>query len=302
MRIVYMGTPAFAVPPLRALLEAGHEIVGVVTATDKWGGRGGKTLLQSAVKQFAEESGLPVLQPEKLRSEAFLSELRALRADLQVVVAFRMLPEVVWAMPPLGTINLHASLLPRYRGAAPINWAVINGETETGLTTFFLRHEIDTGDLLLQEKTAIGPDETAGELHDRLMLLGADLVVRTVAAIAEGGAVGRPQSDEAVSHAPKLNESTGEMSFDRPVSALHNLVRGLSPYPGAWCTFNGLRLRVYRSKPESTHTGMSPGSFDTDYKRYLRVAAADGWLYLEEVQWEGRKRMRIGEFLNGIRL
>lgn len=301
MRIVYLGTPAFAVPPLRALLEDGHEIVGVVTATDKWGGRGGKTLLQSAVKQFAVEKGLRVLQPEKLRDPAFLSELQSLKADLQVIVAFRMLPEAVWNMPPLGTINLHASLLPRYRGAAPINWAVINGETETGLTTFFLRHEIDTGDLLLQEKTPIGPDETAGELHDRLMEMGAGLVSRTVRAIADGTAVARPQPDGEATHAPKLHEHTGELSFERPVSALHNLVRGLSPYPGAWCTFQGLKLRVFRSRPETADTGMPPGQFDTDHKRFLRVAASDGWLYLEELQLEGRKRMSVGEFLNGLR-
>ena len=205
MKLVFMGTPDFAVPSLRILVENGYSVVGVITATDKLGGRGGHTLLQSPVKKYAVQAGLRVLQPEKLREEAFLEDLRSLRADLQIVVAFRMLPEVVWQMPSVGTFNLHGSLLPKYRGAAPINWAVINGEKETGLTTFFLRHEIDTGDVLFRDRLPIGPNETAGELHDRMMLAGADLVLKTVKAVESNNYVLQKQADEEATHAPDEN-------------------------------------------------------------------------------------------------
>jgi methionyl-tRNA formyltransferase len=299
MKIVFMGTPEFAVPSLDILLKNGYDIVGVVTATDKWGGRGNKTLLQSAVKQYALEHGLPVLQPEKLRAPDFLEALRALGADLQVVVAFRMLPEVVWAMPPLGTINLHGSLLPKYRGAAPINWAIINGERETGVSTFFLQHEIDTGDLLLQTAMPIGSNETAGELHDRMMHVGAATLLASVRAIEKGDFAAMRQPTEQATKAPKLFEENCQLRFDQGVARAHDFVRGLSPYPAAWTLFNGVKLKIFKARPEHmTHSDLV-GSFLTDGKRGLKVACNDGYLHLLEVQLQGRKRMDVASFLNG---
>ena len=306
MRIIYLGTPDFAVPSLQILLENGYDVVAVVTAPDKPGGRHG--LLESAVKKFAVSRGLPVLQPEKLKNPAFLEELRALQADLQVVVAFRMLPEAVWNMPPLGTLNLHGSLLPKYRGAAPINWAVINGETETGLTTFRLRHEIDTGDILDQVRLPIGPDETAGELHDRMMLVGADLVLRTVQTLEHGTAVPMPQSDEAATHAPKIFTETCRIRFDRPAAEVHNFVRGLSPHPGAWTELDGKVLKILRTE-QMTESQMptgseppAPGSFFSDEKNWLRVACSGGLLQVLDLQMEGKRRMTVRDFLNGYRM
>ena len=306
MRIIYLGTPDFAVPSLQILLENGYDVVAVVTAPDKPGGRHG--LLESAVKKFAVSRGLPVLQPEKLKNPAFLEELRSLRADLQVVVAFRMLPEAVWNMPPLGTLNLHGSLLPKYRGAAPINWAVINGETETGLTTFRLRHEIDTGDILDQVRLPIGPDETAGELHNRMMLAGADLVLRTVQALENGTATPMPQSDAAATHAPKIFTETCRISFDRPAAEVHNFVRGLSPHPGAWTELDGKNLKILRTAlmtelPErDADTPSVPGSFLSDGKNWLRVVCSDGLLQVLDLQMEGKRKMTVRDFLNGYRM
>jgi methionyl-tRNA formyltransferase len=301
MRIVFMGTPEFAVPSLEILLDHGYDLPAVITAPDKPGGRLG--LVESAVKRFAGAHNLRVLQPAKLKSPDFLSELRALRADLQVVVAFRMLPEAVWQMPPLGTLNLHASLLPRYRGAAPINWAIINGETETGLTTFLLRHEIDTGDLLFQERVAIGPDETAGELHDRMMHLGAALVLRTVRAIEAGQARPQSQEDRQATHAPKIFTETCRIAFDRPTRQVHDFVRGLSPYPGAWTRLDGKTLKILRARPAApAPIAPPPGRFLSDGRTYLRVATADGALDLQEIQLEGKRRMGVKEFLNGYKL
>ena len=306
MRIIYLGTPDFAVPSLQILLENGYDVVAVVTAPDKPGGRHG--LLESAVKKFAVARGLRVLQPEKLKNPAFLEELRALRADLQVVVAFRMLPEAVWNMPPLGTLNLHGSLLPKYRGAAPINWAVINGETETGLTTFRLRHEIDTGDVLDQVRLPIGPNETAGELHDRMMLAGADLVLRTVQALENGTARPMPQSDAAATHAPKIFTETCRISFDRPAAEVHNFVRGLSPHPGAWTELDGKNLKLLRTEllaEAQMPTGgerPTPGSFFSDGKNWLRVACADGAVQVLDLQMEGKRRMTVRDFLKGYRM
>lgn len=306
MRIIYLGTPDFAVPSLQILLENGYDVVAVVTAPDKPGGRHG--LLESAVKKFAVSRGLLVLQPEKLKNPAFLEELRSLRADLQVVVAFRMLPEAVWNMPPLGTLNLHGSLLPKYRGAAPINWAVINGETETGLTTFRLRHEIDTGDILDQVRLPIGPDETAGELHDRMMLAGADLVLRTVQALENGTATPMPQSDAAATHAPKIFTETCRISFDRPAAEVHNFVRGLSPHPGAWTELDGKNLKILRTElvaeqpePNADISSIS-GNFLSDGKNWLRVVCSDGLLQVLDLQMEGKRRMTIRDFLNGYRM
>lgn len=303
LRIVFMGTPEFAVASLKALAEAGAQIVAVVTAPDKPAGRGMK-LQQSAVKQYALEKGWPVLQPEKLKNPEFIQTLRSFRADLQVVVAFRMLPEVVWNMPPLGTINVHGSLLPQYRGAAPINWAVINGEKETGVTTFKLRHEIDTGNILLQERMSIGGNETAGEVHDRMKELGAQLLVRTIRELAEGTLRDQEQSAFAageLAHAPKIFTETGRIDWNRPAAAIHNLIRGLSPFPGAFTQLDGKLLKIYRSELEQTKPVASPGTIDTDHKTYLRFAAPDGYVRVKELQLEGKKRMAVEDFLRGYK-
>jgi methionyl-tRNA formyltransferase len=304
LRLIYMGTPDFAVGPLRALLEAGWPVLAVVTAPDKPAGRG-LQLRPSPVKAFALEAGLPVLQPAKLRDPEFLDALRALRADLQVVVAFRMLPEVVWAMPRLGSINLHASLLPAYRGAAPIHWALINGERETGLSTFFLQHEIDTGDLIFQQRMPIGPDETFGELHDRMAVQGADLVLRTVQAIAEGNAPSQAQAPAGqLPAAPKLQREHGQLHWDGRAAELHNRVRGLSPWPCAWTEHEGQLLKVYRSGLDQPQAGAQndaqPGAWLIQGER-LWVRCADAWLELLEIQASGKKRMKTADFLRGWR-
>ncbi|MCB0643653.1 MAG: methionyl-tRNA formyltransferase [Phaeodactylibacter sp.] len=294
-----MGTPDFAVPALRILVENGHEVVGVVTATDKYGGRGNKQLIESAVKKYAVAQNLPVLQPKNLKAPEFVEALRALRADLQVVVAFRMLPEIVWDMPRIGTFNLHGSLLPKYRGAAPINWAVINGETETGVTTFFIRHEIDTGDVLLQRKLLIGPDETAGDVHDRMMLLGAQTVLDTVDLIKSGNYTLHQQDDSQATKAPKIFFETCEIDFNQSAFAVHNFVRGLSPYPAAWTTLDEQVLKLYRTKVDPSPAKEAPGTFVSDNRKFLKIATADGYLEVLELQLQGRKRMRIQDFLNG---
>ena len=300
MRIIFMGTPEFAVPSLDILFRHGYDMVGVITAPDKPGGRLG--IIQSAVKQYALEKGLPVLQPEKLKNPDFLDALRALRADLQVVVAFRMLPAVVWQMPPLGTLNLHGSLLPKYRGAAPINWAIIHGETETGVTTFLLRHEIDTGDLLFQQALPIGENETAGEVHDRMMQVGADLVLRTVQALEQGTAQPQPQPAGAAIHAPKLFTETCRIDFAQLTEVVHNFVRGLSPYPGAWTMLDGKTLKILRTTKEQARGTLTPGEFFSDGKNELKISTLDGFLQIQELQMEGKRRMTTREFLNGYRL
>jgi len=304
LRIVFMGTPEFAVASLDALVKAGCNIAGVVTAPDKPAGRGMK-LTESAVKKYAVENGLKVLQPEKLKNPEFLAALKSLNADLQIVVAFRMLPEIVWNMPPLGTINVHGSLLPQYRGAAPINWAVINGEKETGVTTFKLKHEIDTGDILLQESLPIGEDETAGEVHDRMKEIGAKVLVETVKGLAENRIAEQPQTlnlqPSTLHHAPKIHTDTCIIHWDRPVETVHNLIRGLSPYPGAFTTLNEKILKVFRSKKEITYPKSTEGDYETDGRTYLKFACADGYLHLLEVQLEGKKRMSIDDFLKGYR-
>jgi methionyl-tRNA formyltransferase len=299
MKIVFMGTPDFAVPSFDILLKNGYEIVGVVTATDKWGGRGNKTLLESDVKKYALEKGLKILQPEKLNDEAFLEELRSLGADLQVVVAFRMLPTKVWSMPRLGTMNLHGSLLPKYRGAAPINWAIINGETETGVTTFLLQHEIDTGDILFQAKTPIGEDELVGEVYERLMHIGAELTLKSVQALESGNYQTQPQSDEKATMAPKIFHETCRINFNQPVKKVHDFIRGLSPHPVAWSMVDGEKLKIYRSAKLLESHDKSPGTIDTDGKKYLRIACTDGWLEILDLQADKRKRMDVKSFLNG---
>ena len=304
--IIFMGTPEFAVASLDALVNAGFNIVGVVTAPDKPAGRGMK-LQQSAIKKYAVEKGLKVLQPEKLKNPGFIEELRSLNAQLQVVVAFRMLPEVIWNMPPMGTINVHASLLPQYRGAAPINWAIINGEKETGITTFKLKHEIDTGDILLQEKTPIGENETAGELHDRLKEIGAKLLLTTVKGLFEGTLKERPQSEIAnlksgiINHAPKIFTETCKIDWNKTVDEIHNLIRGLSPFPGAFSFLNQKLLKIYRSEKERTQPTIASGEFETDGKTFLKFACNDGFICIKELQLEGKKKMNVEDFLRGFK-
>lgn len=299
LKIVFMGTPEFAVPSLRILVENGYEVVGVVTATDKPGGRGGKEILTSAVKQYALSKGLRVLQPEKLRDPGFVATLKSLDADLQVVVAFRMLPEVVWDMPRLGTFNLHGSLLPKYRGAAPINWAVINGETETGVTTFFIRHEIDTGDMIFQAKLKIGPDETAGELHDRMMALGAELVLKTVQTIESGRYELKKQDESSACPAPKIFKETCRIHFDQPANQVHNFIRGLSPYPGAWTLLDGVELKILKSRAEIAAHPYPAGHLLTNGRSFLKFATTDGFIEVLELQLQGRKRLEVGDFVRG---
>lgn len=309
-RLVFMGTPEFAVASLDALVQAGCNVVGVITAPDKPAGRGMK-LQESAVKKYAAAHGLRILQPEKLKNPQFLEELKSLQADLQIVVAFRMLPETVWAMPPMGTINVHGSLLPQYRGAAPINWAIINGEGETGVTTFKLKHEIDTGDILLQEKMPIGENETAGELHDRMKEVGAQLLVKTVQGLADGTLKETPQSSignteplpphSQLKHAPKIFTETCRIYWNKPVADVHNLIRGLSPFPGAFTTLNGKTLKIYRSEKEVVQPSTEAGRFETNSKTFLKFACADGYVVVKELQLEGKKKMNVEEFLRGFR-
>ncbi|PHI18588.1 methionyl-tRNA formyltransferase [Lewinellaceae bacterium SD302] len=298
-----MGTPDFAVPSLEILLENNYEVVGVVTATDKYGGRGGKQLLESAVKKAALRHGIPVLQPRNLKAPEFIESLRALKADLQIIVAFRMLPEVVWNMPPLGTFNLHGSLLPRYRGAAPLNWAVMNGDEETGVTTFFLQHEIDTGDMLLQSSTPIGPEETAGQVHDRLMQVGANLVLATVRLIETGDYRPQKQEDELATPAPKLFRENCEIDFGQTVDQVHNFIRGLSPYPTAWTELAGKTLKIILAdKVAMPDHGYAPGTLLTDNRKELKIACRDGFIFPRKLQLAGRKRMDVASFLNGTEL
>lgn len=299
-RIVFMGTPEFAVASLDALVKAGYNIVGVITAPDKPAGRGMKMNV-SAVKKYASEHNLNLLQPEKLKNPEFLEQLKELNADLQIVVAFRMLPELVWNMSRLGTVNVHASLLPKYRGAAPINWAIINGEKETGVTTFKLTHEIDTGNILLQQKVEIRDDEVAGDVHDKLKEAGAGLLVKTVEGLVNGTIKEQPQVGAAVTHAPKLSTETAKINWGGKAVDIHNLIRGLSPYPGAFTTLKGNGFKIFRSEYKTGPVQSAPGEYETDNKTFLRLAASDGYIYAKEVQAEGKKRMQIGEFLRGFR-
>ncbi len=299
LRIVFMGTPEFAVASLDALVKVGCHIVGVITAPDKAAGRG-MQVQQSAVKKYAVEKGLHIFQPEKLKNPDFLQQLRSLNADLQIVVAFRMLPEAVCNMPPMGSVNLHGSLLPQYRGAAPINWAVINGEKETGVTTFKLKHEIDTGDILLQESFPIGENETAGEVHDKMKEVGAELLVKTVKGLADESLKETPQLQTSnLKHAPKIFTETCRIDFYKPVTEVHNLIRGLSPFPGAFTSFNGKTLKIYRTQKEPGSTRSSPGNFETDKKTFLKFACTDGYVLVKELQLEGKKKMHTEDFLRG---
>lgn len=317
LRIVYLGTPDFAVEPLRRLLEkqracdsCGYEIVGVVTMPDKVINKRGAQLLMSPVKQFAVAEKLPVLQPESLKDEAFQEELRGWRADLQIVVAFRMLPQAVWGMPRLGTFNLHASLLPQYRGAAPINWAIINGDKETGVTTFFLKHEIDTGDVIFRDVVTIDEEDNAGTLHDKLMLQGGDTVLRTVEAIVRGEAASVAQSqmyacEEELRPAPKIFRDTCRIDWSRSVQQVYDFIRGLSPYPAAWCelsdaTGSRLSLKVYSAGKEYAAHNITPGTLLSDGKSFMKVAVDGGYVVFNEVQLAGKKRMPVVDLLRGF--
>ena len=311
LRIVYMGTPDFAVESLRCLVEGGYNVVGVVTGPDKAVGRHGSVLQPTPVKQYAVEHDLRVLQPEKLKDEVFIEELRSLQADLQIVVAFRMLPEVVWAMPRLGTFNLHASLLPQYRGAAPINWAVINGDTETGVTTFFLKHEIDTGAVIRQVRVPISETDCVGDVHDRLMLLGGRVVCETVDAIIDGTAEAIPQEQmitEELRPAPKIFKDTCRIEWGRPAKRVYDFIRGLSPYPAAWTSLvspDGVEMvvKIYEAAiVPDPKKGIPYGTIETDGKHYIYVYTADGALSLRTLQLAGKKRMAVEDFLRGFRL
>jgi methionyl-tRNA formyltransferase len=303
MSIIFMGTPEFAVASLQALLNSGEKIVGVVTAPDKPAGRGQK-IQESAVKKFALLNHLPVLQPTNLKDPDFINELKNYEADLQVVVAFRMLPKAVWNMPPKGTINLHASLLPQYRGAAPINHAIMNGEIESGVSTFLLQHEIDTGNILFSEKTPILPDDTAEDLHDKLMDIGAQLLVKTVRAIYKGEIEGtpQPQNDEQLKTAPKIHKEDCLINWDRPAQEVYNFIRGLSPYPTAFTFLEDKFLKVYKAAPEYTQVTEKPGTPLSDGKTYLKFACQDGYIHIINLQIQDKKRMSVSDFLRGYRL
>lgn len=309
VRIVFMGTPDFAVESLKALVENGYNVVGVITAPDKPAGRG-QQLSESAVKQYASKNGLRILQPEKLKNPDFIAELQNLKADLQIVVAFRMLPEIVWAMPPMGTFNLHGSLLPQYRGAAPLNWAVINGETETGVTTFLLSHEIDTGKIIFHEKTSIGENDSVGDIHDRLMVIGAQLVLKTVNALATGEVEAIDQdvlveSAGLIKHAPKIFKDDCRIDWTKDMVSVRNLIRGLSPYPTAWTELvhkeknETLTAKIFAASLDNSMPG-APGTIQSDGKKFLKIACPDGWLSITDIQLSGKKRMKIEELLRGF--
>jgi methionyl-tRNA formyltransferase len=310
IRIVFMGTPDFAVESLKALVENKYQVVGVITAPDKPAGRS-RQLTESAVKKYAFEKGLTILQPEKLKNPEFIAELEKLKADLQIVVAFRMLPEIVWNMPALGTFNLHASLLPQYRGAAPLNWAVINGETETGVTTFLLDQEIDTGRIIFQEKIVIAENDSVGDLHDKMMVIGANLVLKTVDALAEGNIQPLEQTalintSETIKHAPKIFKEDCQIDWSRDVESVRNLIRGLSPYPAAWTELSHpdmaeiITAKIFTATRDNQSLPAAPGTLHTDGKKFLKIACVDGWLSITDIQLSGKKRMKIDELLRGF--
>jgi methionyl-tRNA formyltransferase len=299
MRIVFMGTPEFAVPSLEKLINNGYNVVAVVTAPDKPSGRG-QQITKSAVKIFAEKHQLKIFQPVNLKDQVFIDELKSLKPDLNIVVAFRMLPQSVWSLPEFGSVNLHASLLPKYRGAAPINWAIINGEKETGVTTFFIQQQIDTGNIIFQEKILIDEKETAGTLHDKLMNSGSDLILKTVIAVEQGNCPSTAQNfDQTQPAAPKIFKENCRIKWNMNAREIYNFIRGLSPYPTAWTIFDNKILKIYSSEILNEPTSIIPGSIITDNKTFLRIAANDNILSIQELQLEGKKRMSIEEFIRG---
>lgn len=302
MKIVFMGTPEFAVSSLDILIKHGYEVVAVVTAQDSYGGRGGKQLIQSSIKQYALSHNIPILQPDKLRSSEFIQALSSFQADLFIVVAFRMLPEVIWNMPSLGTFNLHASLLPKYRGAAPINHAIIQGETVTGVTSFKLQHEIDTGDILMRAEMAIDPDDTAGTLHDKLKVLGSEVVLKTVKLLESGMYTFIPQDDTQATPAPKIFHNTCGIDFNQPVDTVYNFVRGLSPYPAAWCVIDNTEVKILQANKIKIEDDLIPGQIDTDQKKQIHIKCVDGYLILELIKPAGKKVMTVQEYLNGHKI
>ncbi len=305
LRIIFMGTPEFAVASLDVLVNAGCKIVGVITSPDKPAGRG-LQLQQSAVKKYADQKHLNILQPEKLKNSEFLKELKQLKADLQIVVAFRMLPEIVWNMPPLGTINVHGSLLPQYRGAAPINWAIINGENQTGVTTFKLKHEIDTGNILQQQIIDIDENETAGELHDKMKFIGAELLLKTIESMAKNELHEIIQNEELIetnfNHAPKLFTEKCSIDWNKNVDEVYNLIRGLSPYPTAFTTLQNKKLKIFSALKIHENHSHKIGEYETDHKNFIRFACKDGFISITDLQLEGKKRMLVAEFLRGFRV
>ncbi|HWH62662.1 MAG TPA: methionyl-tRNA formyltransferase [Ginsengibacter sp.] len=312
LRIIFMGTPEFAVPSLQRIVDADYNVVAVITAPDKPAGRG-MQLTESAVKKYALSKNLKILQPKKLKNPDFINKLKELNADLQVVVAFRMLPEVVWNMPPMGTINLHGSLLPQYRGAAPINWAIINGEKETGVTTFKLQQEIDTGNILLQKKIEISETETAGQLHDEMMEAGADLLLQTINELVKhsikeveqqnwkNSKPGEQNITSQLRHAPKIFTETCEINWEKSIDEIYNLIRGLSPYPTAFTFLNDKKLKIFSAEKEIGIAKENPGTFITDNKTFLKFVANNGYISLKELQLEGKKKMQVADFLRGWR-
>lgn len=309
-KIVYMGTPDFAVEGLKALVEGGYNIVGVVTMPDKPMGRHQDTLQPSPVKVYAQEHGLKIMQPVKLKDPEFVEELRSLRADLQIVVAFRMLPEIVWSMPKYGTFNAHASLLPKYRGAAPINWAVINGETETGITTFLLKHEIDTGDIIDQVRIPIADTDNVEIVHDKLMELSGKLVTKTVDSIIDGTFTTTPQDEwlkdgakeDSFAPAPKIFRETCRIDWNQPTKKIYDFIRGLSPYPAAWTTLNGKAVKIYETEKEFTAHNLQIGTIISDGKSTFKVATQDGYINVKVLQLEGKKRMPVADLLRGFKV
>lgn len=300
MNIVFMGTPEFAVPVLKCLHESDHTVQAVVTVPDQWGGRNKTKRLESAVKKYAMEQNLELLQPPKLNRSSFLNRLRALNPDVIVVVAFRKLPKLVWSIPRLGTINLHASLLPAYRGAAPINHAVIQGESVTGMTTFLIDDQIDTGNILLQKKIRIENDDTAGDLYARMMRFSGELVLQTLQGMEEGTISPVPQNDDAATPAPKVFFDQNRLDFNQPVLTLYNFIRGMSPYPASWTTYRDKILKIYFAEPVRLPHAQVPGTIKTDYKTYFRIYCNDGYLKIKDLQMEGKRRMNTNDFLNGL--
>ncbi len=299
LSVVFMGTPEFAVPSLKVLVDHGYRIAGVVSTPDKHGGRGGKKLLESPVKRYALENDLPLLQPPNLKAPEFIEELKALEANLQVVVAFRMLPRIVWEMPRYGTFNLHGSLLPKYRGAAPINWAIINGENQTGVTSFFLQHEIDTGNIIFQETIPILSNDTAGTLHDRMMEVAARVVLKTVQAIEKGDPPVQAQEESKASKAPKIFSEDCRINFDQPIEKVRNFIRGLSPYPTAWTILDGKKLKLFETVAYPGKVDHAPGVLISGDRDKMKIACKDGYLEVLDLQLQGRKRMKTKDFLNG---
>ena len=297
-----MGTPEFAVPSLDILVQNNYDIVAVVTSTDSYGGRGGKQLIESSIKKYAIEHHIPVLQPTNLKSPGFIEQLKSFEADLQVVVAFRMLPEVVWNMPPLGTFNLHGSLLPKYRGAAPINHAIIQGEIETGVTSFKLKHEIDTGDILIRKKIPIYEDDDAGTLHDRMMVIGADVVLETVKLIESGNYTFSKQKDTESTKAPKIFHETCKIDFKKPVDQVYNFIRGLSPYPGAWCIIEQKEIKLLKTKKRIFNDDIEAGTIVTDNKKSFEIKCNGGYIQVISLKPQGKKEMSVIDFLNGNKI